>query len=96
MEQHYFDCCCSDFGHVFRFLFDEKDGDLWLEVQLGPSRFRGFWSRVRLAFNYVFWRKQGYAGHYDTTMVRQEDIPRLQELLNSASQRPSEKPVLNG
>ena len=108
MEQHYFDCQCSDFSHAFRFVHDEQDGDLWLEVQLDPSRFRTFWDRLKLAFNYVFRRKQGYAGHYDTTLLRDEDYARLHDLLDRSmlikrqpkvlgGPRPtSEKPVLKG
>jgi hypothetical protein len=82
VEIHYFDCQCSDFGHVFRFVFDEQDGDTWLEVQL-DQRFP-WYKRVWQALKYVFGRTSRY-GHFDTTMLREEDFHRLHDLLDRAA-----------
>lgn len=82
LTQHYFDCQCSDFNHVFRFVFDEKDGDMWLEVQL--NHWLPWHKRVWQAIRYLFAKRQAY-GHFDTTMLREEDVARLQALLTRSS-----------
>lgn len=105
MEIHYFDCACSDFGHVFRFVFDEKDGDVWLEAQLDPRL--PWYKRLWKAVKYVFGQSSAY-GHFDTTMLREEDFARLHDLLDRAQLRQRqerlktvpgvalEKPLLKG
>ena len=94
MQTHYFDCMCSDYGHVFRFVFDPTDGDLWLEVRL--LQCDRWYRRLWKALKYVFKRPVPNCGHYDCTLVREEDIPRLRSLLDeaeSALQSRQEKPV---
>jgi len=80
-EEHYFDCCCSDFGHVIRFSFDAEDGDLYLSVHL--HQWEPWYKRVWAAIRYVFKKDKTY-GHYDTTMLRPEDFGRLHSLLDRA------------
>src|SRR2546429_459069 len=103
METHYVDCACSDFGHVFRFILDETDGDIWLEVQL--NHWRPWYKRAWLALRYLFLKEPAYAGHFDTTMLRLEDHAKIKELLDRssdlqakyvASRVTQEKPVLKG
>lgn len=108
METCYFDCQCSSFDHVFRFVLDKEDGDLWLEVQLRD--WEPWYMRVWHALKYVFRRKVAY-GFYDTTMIKYADIARLRGLLDQAEQAytkqllqydfegdqpPTEKPVTEG
>ena len=96
MEEHFFSCQCSDFRHVFRFVLDEKDGDLWLEVQL--NAWEPWYKRAWNALKYVFGQKVAY-GYYDTTMVKPEEFDRLRALLDKAEaahRRAYEKPVLKG
>jgi|SRR5579885_805938 len=103
-EENYFDCQCSDFGHTIRFVFDPKDGDVWLEVHL--YNWLPWYKRLWAAFLYVIKRHKPY-GHYDTTMLRSEDFARLHSLLDRAELKarevrlaalkgPQEKPLLKG
>jgi hypothetical protein len=82
MEQHYFECQCSDFNHVIRFTFDEEDGEVWLDVRL--NYFEPWYKRVWNAIRFVFKRPVAY-GHYDVTMVREEDYARLHDLLDRSA-----------
>lgn len=101
MEREYFECQCSDFNHVFRFVLDEKDGEAWLEVNI--NHYLPWYKRVWEAVRYVFGLRPAY-GHYDITMLREEDYVRLHALLDRsalvkrrlASRGPQEKPVLKG
>ena len=97
----YFDCECSDFGHVIRFSLDHEDGSLWLEAHM--CLWLPWYRRVWHAIRYVFGYPRLY-GHYDITLLRNEDYDRLKALLDrsahiklqAAHGGPSEKPVLNG
>lgn len=82
MTHHYFSCQCSDFGHIFRFVLDETDGEIWLEVNLNV--WTPWYARVWHAIRFVFGFKQAY-GHFDVTMLRPEDHDRLHALLYKAS-----------
>lgn len=103
MEQHYFECQCSDFNHIFRFGLDEVDGEMWLEVNINP--YLPWYKRVWEAVRYVFGRRAAY-GHYDVTMLCEKDCIRLGTLLDrairiklrrlKASSSPQDKPVLKG
>jgi hypothetical protein len=110
MEQHYFECQCSDFSHVFRFVMDEEDGQVHLESQL--DMWSPWYKRLWLALFYVLGlQRRGY-GHYDVTLVRLEDFHRLHDLLDRAKllqlqhadkraaelalKQPTEKPLLKG
>jgi len=101
MEQHYVECQCSDFNHVVRFVLDEKDGEVWLEVNINP--YLPWYKRVWEAVRYVLGMRAAY-GHYDVTMLRDEDYVRLHALLDRSSlikrqvtlRGPQEKLVLNG
>jgi hypothetical protein len=80
MENHYFECQCSDFNHIFRFVFDPEDGEMWLEVHL--NHYKPWYKRLVIAFRYFFKRVEAY-GHYDVTMIREEDLNKLQNLLTT-------------
>ena len=81
LEEHYVACACSDFNHVFRFVFDPDDGDLWLEVQL--RQWRPWYKRAWIALRYAFGLQQAY-GHYDVTVLKSADFARLHALLDRA------------
>ena len=101
LERHYVECQCSDFNHVFRFVLDERDGDLWLEVQL--NLWRPWYKRLWSAIRFVFGRPEAY-GHFDTTHLREEDYVKLHALLDRSALikrkttlgSPQKKPVLKG
>lgn len=102
LKHEYFECQCSDFNHVFRFVVDENSGEAWLEVQL--STWLPWYKRAWLALRYLFGKTPGYHGHYDVTLLREEDFARLCTLLDrsaNAKRRvalgcPQEKPLLKG
>ena len=62
----YVDCQCSDFNHVFRFVLDEQDGAVWLEVQL--NAWLPWYARLWVALRYLFGKPQAY-GHFDTVSM---------------------------
>lgn len=79
METHYVDCQCTHFNHTIRFMLDPSDGELWLEVHMNycDPWYKRAWNAVR----YVFKRTKSY-GHFDTTILREEDYDRLRDMLN--------------
>lgn len=77
LEHTWCDCQCSDFDHVFRFTLDPNDGDVLLEAHL--NHYGSWWKRVWNAIRYVFKRPVAY-GHYDVTMLKEEDYDRLRDL----------------
>lgn len=79
LKHVYFDCQCSDFNHVFRFVLDENDGEMWLEMQM--NMWLPWYKRIWVALLYVLGMKSGYHGHFDTTMLRERDYNRLHQLL---------------
>lgn len=78
-KSHYFDCQCGDFNHVIRFLVDDHDGDVWVEVNL--NSWNPWHKRLWDAVLYVF-GVSSRGSHYDTTMLEPRDIQRLRELLD--------------
>jgi hypothetical protein len=83
LNRVYFDCKCSDFNHVFRFVLDESSGDVWLEVHLNVCEpwYKRLWTAVR----YFFGKTKAY-GHYDTTLLREDDFVKFHALLDLAIQ----------
>jgi len=86
----YFDCTCTDCGHVIRYIYDPQGNEIFTEIQLVSS---GFWSRVKYAFKYIFKLNCKY-GAWDCTILNNEDVPRLIKLLekvekNEVSDRPN-------
>lgn len=101
MEHQYFDCQCGDFNHVFRFVLDEVDGEVWLEININP--YLPWYKRVWEAVRYVFGCRPVY-GHYDVTLLREEDYHRVHDLLDRSAfikrqktlKGLQEKPLLKG
>ena len=81
MEMEHFDCQCSDFNHTIRFSHSPCDGEVWLEMHL--NYYDRWWKRVWNALKYVFKRDVAY-GHYDVTMLREEDYDRIRDLLKQS------------
>lgn len=79
METEHFDCQCSDFNHTIRFSLDRLDGDVWVDVRL--NAYEPWYKRIWLGIKYVFGRPVAY-GHYDVTMLKEEDYDRLRDLMN--------------
>lgn len=83
MENYYFDCQCSDFNHIFRFVLDFNDGEMWLEVHL--NKFLPWYQRVWKAIKYIFNKEDGY-GHYDVTIIKPEQLPKLKGIAEIAEE----------
>lgn len=79
-KPEYFDCKCSDCGHVIRFVYDKEENEVYTEVQLVSG---GFFHRLKYAFKYLFKLNCKY-GAWDCTILKDEDIPRLIQLLQKA------------
>jgi hypothetical protein len=78
ISTYYFDCDCTEFGHVFRVVYDELTQDMWIEVQL---RHVGVWyKRLWIAVRYVFGLDVPY-GFYDVVLLNSEQVKRLMALL---------------
>jgi len=58
----YHECSCHSSEHTIRFLFDEDEDDLYLEVQLCQTK--NFFQRIKAAFKYMFGHQCRY-GHWD-------------------------------
>lgn len=78
METEHFDCACSDFNHTVRFTLDPDDGDLYIDVRL--NNWGHWYTRIWTAIRYIFKRHVAY-GHYDVTILRDEDYDRMRDLL---------------
>jgi len=73
----YFECQCTSPEHGIKFEYDE-DNEIILSYFL--NQYRSWWQRVWIAVKYVFGYKCRY-GHFDVTLFKNEDIPRLIKLL---------------
>ena len=77
VETHYFECQCGGDEHMLKFVVDDED--FYLNVFL--NQYRGFFHRLWIAIKYVFGYKCKY-GHWDSWMLRPEDVQRLKGLLD--------------
>lgn len=81
MEEHFFSCTCGDYNHLVRFELDPEYGEVYLTVRL--NSYEPWWKRVWIAVKYVFGYPHAY-GHYDVTILREEDFVRLHAILDRA------------
>ena len=75
----YLECRCHGDEHTLKFLQDEEDKTIYTSVFL--NQYHSFWKRLWIAIKYLFGYKCQY-GHWDTWMLRYEDIPRLKTMLD--------------
>lgn len=78
METDHFDCQCSDFNHTFRVTLDPQDGDVYIDVRM--NYWEPWYKRIWNAVKYVFKKDTAY-GHYDVTLLREEDYDRIRDIL---------------
>src|SRR5574337_647269 len=71
-------CACFSDEHTLHFDYDEEYGDLVVSVHL--RTYRNIFKRIWVAIKYVFGYRCKY-GEWDETIIRWEDIPKLQKLL---------------
>ena len=85
-ETEFFECGCYSPEHTLKFTLDPDTGyiknhkwpELYTSVFLNP--YRNWYQRIWVAIKYVFGYKCKF-GHWDTFIMRNEDIERLQTLL---------------
>ena len=82
-QAEFFECECQSDEHVFKFSYDKEEGDFYLAVYL--NQYRRWYQRVWVAVKYVFGYKSKF-GHFDTTLVNQEDTKRLRDLCDHTLQ----------
>ena len=76
-KAEYFECKCDSSEHTLRFVYDDEDDEIYTQVFLhAPSFFQRVWQAIK----YVFGYKCKY-GHWDCTLLKKEDIPKLIALL---------------
>jgi len=77
-----FTCSCDAFSHVVWFVFDDDDGDTWIETNVNP--YLPWHRRLVEAVRYVL-GTDPVQQHYDTVVLRNEDVDRLRTLLDRAA-----------
>ena len=81
MQNQYFECCCNSDEHTLKFVYDPDDGEVYTSTFI--RHWRPWWKRVWVAMKYVFGYTSKY-GHFDCTIIRFDDLERLQELISAA------------
>ena len=76
LKTDYFECQCMGDEHLLKFVSDEED--IWISIFL--NQYRNIFKRIWIAIKYVFGYRCKY-GHWDTWMLRPEDLPRLKKLI---------------
>lgn len=75
---HYFECKCGSSEHTVRFVLDEEENELYVDIFL--NQYRNIFQRIWVAIKYVF----GYECknvHWDGWILRDNDVVRLESLL---------------
>lgn len=80
METHFFECECMSDEHVFKFVYDPTENELYLSVHIRD--WQPWWKRVWIAVKYVFGYKSKY-GEWDTVIFQPRDAIRLRNILNT-------------
>lgn len=80
-----FNCSCHSRDHTFIWDYD-SDPD-WHSVILSPylSMSDNIWTRLKIAFSYVFMNKQS-RGCFDEILLERSDVERLNQLTAKALQ----------
>ena len=82
MKYEYFECQCGSDEHRLVFMLDDA-GDLWppdLYTSVFLRDHDNILKRIWKAIRYIFGYKSKY-GHFDCFMMKAEDAPRFQLLL---------------
>lgn len=89
----YFECVCVMEDHILRFTlqtYDDHYVELYTSTFLNPHH--GFWGRLWIAIEYLFWRRCKYEdGVLDCTLFRVEDADRLIDMLNNYKRLSTER-----
>jgi len=78
MKTKYFECSCTDAEHVIRIVFDQKEKELWFELQL--SQHNNIFKRIWKAIKYVFGYRCKY-GHWECTSMMAPEVKDLRDEL---------------
>jgi hypothetical protein len=72
----YFECQCTSPEHTISFTDDDNE----ITISYFLNQYHSIFARIWVAIKYVFGYKCQY-GHFDVTILKTEDIPRLIRLL---------------
>jgi len=78
MKSQFFECACFSSEHTLKFIYDEKDKELYTSIYL--CQYRNIIRRIWVAVKYVFNYKSKF-GDFDCFLFKKEDIEELQKLL---------------
>lgn len=78
MESKYFECKCHSSDHTIRFVIDDEDDEIYVEVQL--NRTKNVFQRIWAALKYICGHECRY-GHWDCTLLKDEDREELIKIL---------------
>lgn len=82
IRKEYFECQCYSDEHRLVFSLDVEAGyEPILECSAFLADFPAFWARLWAAIRYVFGYKSKY-GHFDSFMMRPEDVERFKRLIS--------------
>jgi hypothetical protein len=89
LDYYYVDCVCNDPDHTIRFVFDEDDGRVWVDVQLRSCK--EFTERVKTAAKYLW--DQTTSKHQSLyAALNTEQLVGLRALIDAAITRRQEGP----
>jgi len=77
-EYEYVECQCESVDHIMRFVIDEEEDEVYVDVQL--SEYQNIFKRFWLAIRYICGCTEKY-GHWDVTLLKNEDRERIIEIL---------------
>jgi hypothetical protein len=78
MDSEWFDCECKTMEHSIRFMYDEEDNELYMDVFLanGP-----FWRRLWRGILYIIGYRSSF-GDSTNVIFQKQDKERLLSLIN--------------
>lgn len=79
LQNEFFVCQCFSDEHTLRFTFDTEEMEIFTSVFL--NAWEPWYKRLWTAIKYFFGYKCKY-GHWDSFIMKHEDVSRLRELLD--------------
>jgi len=75
----FFECGCGADEHTLRFIYDKECNELYVSIFL--NHWQRWYKRWWVAVKYTLGYKCKY-GHWDTWMLKEKDVDKMQEMLN--------------
>ena len=84
MSEELFLCQCGSPDHVFYVEYDEEWKEVFMYAHL---RKKSFWNRLKYGIKYIFGYQSRY-GAFDEVILRQEDLHKLQKIIDKMKPLP--------